>query len=167
MMSRVDRRVDRNRRIHKQSEQNVINSIIRSYFIASGKMIDKVRYYFRFNVNQFILQRFALRRVARMLRSQQSANLKKLSDDANLKRLSDVDTSENWDNSDVSLVCCEVSRVLTRRDLATLTRLRTETKAMTRLYAAKLVKTSLKRLRKSANLKRLTTLTRLKTETIW
>ncbi len=85
-MSRVDRRVDRNRRIDKQSEQNVINSIIRSYFIASDKTIDKVRYYFKVNVNQSILQRFALRRVARMLRSQQSANP---------KGLSDVDTSEN------------------------------------------------------------------------
>jgi len=86
MMSRVDRQVDRNRRINKQSEQNVINSIIRSYFITSDKTIDKVRYYFKVNVNQSILLRVALRRVARMLRSQQSANL---------KRLSDVDTSEN------------------------------------------------------------------------
>ena len=85
-MSRVDRRVDRNRRIDKQSEQNVINSIIRSYFIVSDKTIDKVRYYFKVNVNQSILQRFALRRVARMLRSQQSANP---------KGLSDVGTSEN------------------------------------------------------------------------
>ncbi len=86
MMSRVDRRVDRNCRLDKQSEQNVINSIIRSYFITSDKTIDKVRYYFKVNVNQSILLRVALRRVARMLRSQQSANL---------KRLSDVDTSEN------------------------------------------------------------------------
>jgi hypothetical protein len=69
MMSRIDRRVDRNCRIDKQSEQNVINSIIRSYFIASDKMINKVQYYFRFNVNQSILLRLELRRVIRRLRS--------------------------------------------------------------------------------------------------
>ena len=86
MMSKIDRRVNRNHKIDKQSEQNVINSIIRSYFIASDKMIDKVQYYFRVNANQTILQRFALRRVARMLRSQQNANS---------KGLSDVGTSEN------------------------------------------------------------------------
>jgi len=78
MMSRVDRQVNRNRRINKQSEQNVINSIIRSYFITSDKTIDKVRYYFKVNVNQSILLRVALRRAARMLRSQQSANPKGL-----------------------------------------------------------------------------------------
>ncbi len=94
-MSRVDRRVDRNRRIHKQSEQNVINSIIRSYFIASNKTIGKVRYYFRFNVNEPILQGFALRRVARMLRSQQGANP---------KGLSDAGTSENWGNSSLYML---------------------------------------------------------------
>ncbi len=76
-----------NRRIDKQSEQNVINSIIRSYFIVSDKAIDKVRYYFKVNVNQPILLRVALRRAARMLRSQQGANP---------KGLSDVGTSENW-----------------------------------------------------------------------
>ena len=41
------------------------------------------------NADQPILQGFALRRVARMLRSQQGANP---------KGLSDVDTSENWGN---------------------------------------------------------------------
>jgi len=87
VVSRVGRRVDRNRRIDKQSEQNVINSIIRSYFIASDKAIGKVRYYSKVNVNQPILLRVALRRAA---------------------------------------VCCEVSRALTRRGLATLARLRTE-----------------------------------------
>ncbi len=86
MVSRVGRRVDRNRRIDKQSEQNVINSIIRSYFIASGKAIGKVRYYFKVNANQPILLRVALRRAVRMLRSQQGANP---------KGLSDVGTSEN------------------------------------------------------------------------
>ncbi len=86
MVSRVGRRVDRNRRIDKQSEQNVINSIIRSYFIASDKATGKVLYYFKVNVNQPILLRVALGRAARMLRSQQSANP---------KGLSDVGTSEN------------------------------------------------------------------------
>ncbi len=86
MVSRVGRRVDRNRRIDKQSEQNVINSIIRSYFIASGKATGKVRYYFKVNANQPILLRVALRRAVRMLRSQQGANP---------KGLSDVGTSEN------------------------------------------------------------------------
>jgi len=86
VVSRVGRRVDRNRRIDKQSEQNVINSIIRSYFIASGKATGKVRYYSKVNANQPILQGFALRRAARMLRSQQGANP---------KGLSDVGTSEN------------------------------------------------------------------------
>jgi len=88
VMSRVGRRVDRNRRIDKQSEQNVINSIICSYFIASGKAIGKVRYYSKVNVNQ----------------------------------------------PDVPPVCCEVSRALTRRGLATLARLRTE--AMMQDHAA-------------------------------
>jgi len=69
VVSRVGRRVGRNRRIDKQSEQNVINSIIRSYFIASGKATGKVRYYSRFNADQTILQGFALRRAA-PLRSQ-------------------------------------------------------------------------------------------------
>jgi len=86
VMSRIDRRVDRNRRIDKQSEQNVINSIIRSYFITSDKAIGKVRYYSKVNANQPILLRVALRRAARMLRSQQGANP---------KGLSDVGTSEN------------------------------------------------------------------------
>ncbi len=58
--------------------------------------------YHQINADQSILQRFALRRVARMLRSQQSANSKKLSESANLKRLSDVDTSENWDKQKLS-----------------------------------------------------------------
>ncbi len=70
-------------RIDKQSE---INLIIRSYFTASGKATGKVRYYFRVNADQPILQRFALRRAARTLRSQQGANP---------KGLSDVGTSEN------------------------------------------------------------------------
>jgi len=87
MMSRVDRRVDRNRRIDKQSEQNVINSIIRSYFIASDKAIGKVRYYFK---------------------------------------LTQINLSYRGLHSDVPPVCCEVSRALIRRGLATLARLRTE-----------------------------------------
>ncbi len=61
MVSRVGRRVDRNRRIDKQSEQNVINS---------GKATGKVRYYSKVNANQPILLRVALRRAARTLRSQ-------------------------------------------------------------------------------------------------
>ncbi len=48
-----------------------------------------------------MLQGFALRRAARMLRSQQSANPKGLSEGANPKGLSDVGTSENWGNLDV------------------------------------------------------------------
>ncbi len=85
MVSRVVSRVvsSESVRIDKQSE---INSIIRSYFTASGKATGKVRYYFRVNADQPILQRFALRRAARMLRSQQGANP---------KGLSDVGTSEN------------------------------------------------------------------------
>jgi len=61
VVSRVGRRVDRNRRIDKQSEQNVINS---------GKATGKVRYYSKVNANQPILLRVALRRAARTLRSQ-------------------------------------------------------------------------------------------------
>ncbi len=76
----------RSMQAHNKSEQNVINSIIRSYFITSGKATGKVRYYSKVNVNQPILQGFALRRAARMLRSQQGANP---------KGLSDVGTSEN------------------------------------------------------------------------
>ncbi len=55
--------------------------------------------YHQINADQSILQRFALRCVTHMLQSQQSANLKKLSESINLKRLSDVDTSENWDKT--------------------------------------------------------------------
>ncbi len=52
-------------------------------------------------------------RVACMLRSQQSANSKKLSESANSKKFSDVDTSENWDKFELSwhvLWCWKIVR---------------------------------------------------------